>query len=556
MNIKSNWPVVVFSIMLIGALHGDAMAALEKLSDPVPKADGKVSMDFENADLKSVLKAFSMQAGINFIASDTIENKKVTVFLSNVSIELALVSMLEANGLLYEKQSDNLYLIKPSGKSPMRMITRIFKLDYLQVSVTPISKETEGSSSGVTIIGQPAVAAAGSSSQGMANPSAEPGSSGGSADSNIVKVVQSLMTQYGKIVADTRNNSLIITDAPNAFPAIEETIKKLDVEPLQIMITAEIIETSTSAMKRIGLEYGSETQLFKATYTGSGSTSGGTGTTTGTSPTFPTPFPFTQSFIKDTYGATLAGSGLFNYGTLQIADMDFVLKLLSQDSDTKYLSRPRIMTLNNETAVIKVSASTAIGINITSVAATNQNTSTAERAETGVVLKVTPQVNDKQDIFMRLEPSVSRAVASTLSANFYDPSYRSSACTLMIRDMETVVVAGLIQTNVIKTVRKVPILGDIPMIGEAFTSRYNQTEETEVIIFITPHIVKKRDAEYVTPKNMTDREYVIQNTLAKHISKPKGTPPASAGARYGVITRALRNYSAKTDHPRKDGPNK
>lgn len=551
---KNSWPVIILSIMLMGSPYGDGLSALENIATPSHRTDGKVSMDFENANLKSVLKAFSMQTGINFISSDVIENKKVTVFLSDVSVETALASILEANSLLYEKQADNLYLIKPSGKSPMKTVTRIFKLNYLQVAVLAASKDMEGSSSsGITIIGQPAIAEAGSLSQGMANAPAASKSSGDSNISNIVKIIQSLMTQYGKIVADVRNNSLIITDSPNVFAAIEETIKKLDVEPILVMISAEIIETSTSAMKKIGLEYGSEQQLFKATYTGGTDSSGGA--STGTSPTFPTPFPFTESFIKNTYGETLKGSGLFNYGTLQVADTEFVLKMLAQDTDTKYLARPRIMTLNNETALIKVSANTAIGINTTSVTQTSQVSETAERAETGVVLRVTPQVNDKQDIFMHLEPSVSRAVASTLSPNFYNPSYRSSVCTLMVRDMETVVVAGLIQTDVIKTVRKVPFLGDLPWIGEAFTSRYNKVEDTEIVIFITPHIVKKRDAEYITAKNMTDRDYVMQNSLTKH-TPGSNEKLADAKARENAVARALRNYSAKGSSARKEGFNK
>lgn len=533
MKIKNSWLITVFSIMLIGAFHGDGIAALEDANRPVPKTDDRISMDFENAGLQSVLKAFSVQTGINFIASDAIENKKVTVFLNDVSMKLALDSVLEANGLLYEKLSENLYLIVPSGKGPMRTVTRIFKLNYLSVSVVAPSGGPSSGASNITIIGAGSAIA----------PSAPASGGGGVTSSNIISVVQSLMTQYGRIVADTRNNSLVITDLPSVFPAIEAALKKLDVEPIQIMITAEIIETSTSALKRIGLEYGTdEGVIADVTYTG---------------PNLPSPLPFAQSFIKNTYGKTLLGAGSdFTYGTLTLGDTQMVLKLLATDTDTKYLSRPRIMTLNNETAIIRVSANTAIGINQTTVASSESETLTAERAETGVILRVTPQVNDGGDIFMLLEPSVSRAVVSTLSENFYDPSYRSSTCTMMVRDLETVVVSGLIQKNITKTVRKVPLLGDIPYLGEAFKSSYDKVEDTEVVIFVTPHIVRKRDAEYVTKKNMTDREYVMQNTLAKHAPGAQ-EKPLNPKEREGVITRALRNYSAKRSNaPQKTGQGK
>jgi len=532
MNRKKVWMAIILSLMLTGIVPRGGISASEILNGPIPNADDKVSMDFEGADLKNVLKAFSMQTGINFIASDVVENKKVTVFLSGVSIKMALASILEANGLLYELQGDNMYLIKPDGKPPVKTITKIFKLNYLQVSLMSLSSNPAAGSSNVTFIG---------SASAIAAPPA-PAGPGETADSNIVSVVKSLMTSYGKIVADTRNNSLIITDSPNVFPAIEETLKRLDVEPIQIMITAEIIETSTTALKRIGLEYGGDESIFTATYT---------------SPTLPSAVPFTDNFLKDTYGRPIFNAipPAFQYGTLSLGSTTMVLKLLATDSDTRYLSRPNIMTLNNETAIIKVSANTAIGINETIATAPATNTQTAERAETGVVLKVTPQVNDSGDIFMRLEPSVSRAVQSQLSDDFYDPSYRSSSCTLMVRDLETVVVSGLIQKNITKTVRKVPLLGDIPIIGKAFRSDYDNVEDTEVIIFITPHIVKKRDAEYVTPAQMTEREHMMQKTLSGYISKPQ-EKDEGAQDRESVRAFTLRKYSTNIQPTRKMGSDK
>jgi len=333
MNLKKIRIAIVLSLVLAGIVLCRESAASEIVNGVLPKTDDKVSMDFESADLKSVLKAFSMQTGINFIASDVIENKKVTVFLSRVSIKLALASILEANGLLYEMQGDNVYLIKPNGQALTKMVTKIFKLNYLQVSSMALAKDPMSGSSNVTIIGSASAVAAPPASKGPA----------GATNSNIVNIIQSLMTSSGKIVADIRNNSLVITDSPSIFPTIEATLKKLDVEPVQIMITAEIIETSTTALKRIGLEYGGEDSIITATYTAA---------------TLPTGIPFTESFIKDTYGQNLLNTGnpasipAFQYGTLSLGNTQIVLKLLATDSDTKYLSRPNIMTLNNETAII------------------------------------------------------------------------------------------------------------------------------------------------------------------------------------------------------------
>jgi len=512
---------------------------------PADGQTGKVSMDFESASLKDILKAFSRQTGISFIANDTIENKKITVFLNGVSIKEALSSILDANGFLYEKQEGNVYLIKPGGKAAIRTITKVYRLNYIQVYKMSLPSEPTASTSNITIIGQPAIAEAGSTAFSTANAPAasEPTSGKAGQAKNIIEVIRSLMSRYGKIVADRRNNSLIITDIPDVFENIEQTIKQLDVEPIQIMIQAEIIETTTDALKRIGLEYGSSSYLAKITYTGQSSTS---------KPSFPTPFPFTENFIKDVYNTNLAASGLFKYGIINISDTDIVLKALAQDDDTKYLSRPRIMTINNESAIISVSANTAIGITSSSVTQTGQSITTAERAETGIVLKVTPQVNDKGDIFMFIEPSVARAQASAFfSTQFMDPSYRSSSSTVMVRDGDTVVVGGLIQSNNFKTTRKIPILGDIPILGEPFKSRYREAVDTELLIFITPHVVKKRDLEYIVPEKMTDREYMIKDVMDRYSAQTADRKNAM-GDRQGqknskdreeAMNKALVNYS-------------
>jgi len=143
-------------------------------------------------------------------------------------------------------------------------------------------------------------------------------------------------------------------------------------------------------------------------------------------------------------------------------------------------------------------------------------------------------------------------VPTTLSVNFRDPSYRNSSCILMVRDLETVVVSGLIQKNITRTVRKVPFLGDIPFLGEMFKSNYDNVEDTEIIIFITPHIIKKRDAEYVTTPQMAEREYLMQRTLAGYISRSQGKP-ASSPDRESIRAAALRKYSTNIQPVRKSG---
>ena len=318
--------------------------------ETMPHEGIRITMDFEEASLKDVLKAFSRQSGINFIASEDIEDKKVSVFMDNIGVEEALSSILEASNLTYDKKADNVYLIKPVEEiDTSKMKTKVFKLNYIQVYDMP-SQQVTGLTSGAFATGGETETAAAAEEAFLTTETAIQGSQ---KQSDIIAIIQSLMSSQGKIVADKRTNSLIITDFPDRLKSIEEAIKKLDVEPIQIMIEAEIIETTTDAIKRLGIEYGGSETLSTITWGQTTTTSGGTSSSEGKRLTVPTPFPLTENFAKDVLGASgVASSGLFTYGTLTVNDANIVLKAISTDSDTRYLSRPRIMTLNNEPAII------------------------------------------------------------------------------------------------------------------------------------------------------------------------------------------------------------
>ncbi|MFH1790883.1 MAG: secretin N-terminal domain-containing protein [Candidatus Omnitrophota bacterium] len=477
------------------------------------ETEGKtISLDFENAYLQNVLKAFSRQAGINFIASESIGNKPITVYLDGVTVDQAIESMLDANGLTFEKRSENVYLIKPRrGEAGADMQqgmgekfeTRVYRLAYIHVY--DMSKAESGGSDMQLQTGTTSSETSGSS-----------GASGTSEEVEIIKILKTLMSPQGKIQSDTITNSLIVTDYTSKFEVIEDVITQLDIEPIQVVIQAEIIETTTGAVKRIGLEYGTETQTAAIQY---GKNSNITGSV---DPVASTPFPFSESFIKDTFGKNLLNDGTFSYGTISASSLQVVLKLFANDSDTKYLARPKIMTLNNMVAVIRISENTMVGTTSIAQEQSNNVSTSPERVQTGILLKVTPSVNEKGDIFMYLEPSISRATASTFNTNYQDPQDRSASCTVMVREGETVVIGGLMETENVETLRKIPFLGDIPILGEPFKSRYKKAEDTELIIFITPRIIKRAtNTENLMSRYDTEREYVIDQMLDKYDAKGK-----------------------------------
>jgi general secretion pathway protein D len=183
-----------------------------------------------------------------------------------------------------------------------------------------------------------------------------------------------------------------------------------------------------------------------------------------------------------------------------------VIKALETENMARYLAKPRIMSLSNETAEIKITADTVIGVSRSSVKDTGEVIETAERTETGVSLKVTPTVNRKGYITMTLEPEVSRAVQSPFFVNFADPTKRSAKTTVMVKDGQTIAIGGLLKTDEEDQDRNVPGLNRIPLIGNLFRSKGKRTVQTEIIVFITAHAILEAEDAAQTAKLLKDYE--------------------------------------------------
>jgi len=451
----------VFCLLFI--LCSASFAKEERPSLPeLPSADTHISLDFKDASLKDVLKLISQQSGINFIPSEDVQNKTITLYLENVPLKNAIDSVVDANGLYYEQGPDkNIFIIRASGVTKIKTITKIYTLNFAQVA--PLKVEASSTS------------ASSSSSSSSSTSSSYGGSeaSGGITEAAGIKdILVTLLSPNGNIVVDNRTNSLIITDIQEQFKLIEEMLLKLDTPTPQVFIEVEIIETSLEVADKLGLEYGGTSGSWSATFTG---------------PKKGYSFPYdTKSFKDHSQSAT------FTFGTMTFGDLAFTLKALASHADTKYLARPKLLTLNNETALIDITAETYVGSVTTSTPQTQTSTTSAERMSTGVSLKVTPQVNAADYVTMVLEPSVSRTEASAVNTGFLNPIKRSAKAKVMVKDGETIFIGGLLDTQKTGTKRKVPILGDIPVIGALFKSDSTTDKQTEILIFITPHIVKSK----------------------------------------------------------------
>ena len=434
---------------------------------------GRISLDFQDANLKDVLKLLSLQSGINFIAAENVKDRKITLFVDQVTVQDVLDQLLRANHLVSDTMPDsNILIIRETatGDGPPT-VTKIYKLHYARLSTSFLARAVasggRSSASGSGGLATTVIAAGGGSG----------GSSGGA--TGIDRVIEKLLTDGGSLVADERTNSLVITDVPDNYEKIERAIAALDVKTPQVLIEAELLEVSASKTKNLGIEWGG--------------TAGKTGPTLATftpATDATTRFPFT--LFKSSGLLTSSQSRTITLGTLNSAQFQAVLKAIQNDLTARLLAHPKVLTLDNERALIELTADTAIGKQVatTATGGTGTTATTAERSPTGIKLQVTPQINADGYITMYVEPSLSRPVASEFfPSEFVDPKIRSVSTIVRVRDGETIVIGGLIDRQDTKGLRKVPGLGNVPLVGAAFKKTDDTLSDVELIVFITPRIV-------------------------------------------------------------------
>ncbi|MEI8012002.1 MAG: secretin N-terminal domain-containing protein [Candidatus Omnitrophota bacterium] len=404
----------------------------------LPQYSHSVSLDFKNADLRDVLKAFSRQIGVNFIISEDVKAGPITVFLESVPVEDALKKILTANGLFGKYDAADNILVVGSMATKKKFITRVYALKYATVSTSKLLS--------TFALG-----------------------GGSAAGGTLVDSLKAVVSSAAKIAEDPRTNSLIITDEEDRFPIIEQTLARLDIPIAQILIEVQMIDTSKEALDEVGVKFGNT--FFELAGLGGKNYY----------------YPLDQAKILNNGGSLTYTSGTLNGGAFSA-----VLQFLSSRTDTKSLAHPKIMTMNNEMAQIKVTASEVVGVTTTAATSTSPMTQSAERTETGITLTVTPQVNlITGDILLAIEPLVaaSRTGATFNSQTYKDPETRSAKVKMKIHSGDTVVLGGLLRSEEEKIVIKLPFLGDIPLLGRLFRHDRVSIKNKELLIFITPRVI-------------------------------------------------------------------
>jgi len=276
---------------------------------------------------------------------------------------------------------------------------------------------------------------------------------------------------------------MIITDTQNNLDRIRELIEKLDVPPIQVTIDAHIYEIDKNEEERLGINWQKSIPI-------PGSADN----------------VFDMSIAPETSDAR--GTGVFRFGSLDINQFRALLAMLSTHSFAKVLSNPVITTLNNRQANITVGQAipyvSASQVN----AETGQVTNTIAQANANIALVVTPSVTGNDEVFLDIQPTISSVLGYTDLGGNSTPnlSNRSAQTQVICKNNHTIVIGGMIKTDKSESLSKVPFFGDLPGIGKLFQRKTNREIRTELIIFITPHIVH-RDANRSANREKSSDSY-------------------------------------------------
>ncbi|MBV8889102.1 MAG: type II secretion system secretin GspD [Alphaproteobacteria bacterium] len=308
-----------------------------------------------------------------------------------------------------------------------------------------------------------------------------------------------------RIIANRRNNALLIYATPNEYSVIEGMLRKIDIIPLQVLIEATIAEVTLNDQLAYGTQFflGGKvagTLGFNNLSTAAGSTSTTTGATTTAGTTAATTSTLTGNALLAANAAGAIANNfpgfVLNYGSRA------AINALSQVTQLKVLSSPQVMVLDNEPARLQV------GNLVPIITGSSQSTLTSgapivnnvDYRETGVIMQVTPRVNSGGLVTLDIAQEVSD-VLNTTSSTINSPTFdeRLIRTRVAVQDGQTVGMAGLIRDSDTESNAGIPWLKDIPLLGILGSSQNNNRARTELLVLITPHIVHdQRDALSLT----------------------------------------------------------
>ncbi len=304
--------------------------------------------------------------------------------------------------------------------------------------------------------------------------------------------IRSVSFESGVLVTpDKATNSLVIIASPEDYETIKGVISQLDIKRRQVYVEAAIMEISLDKQRDLGIEFRSVEKLNNDRVTSLGGTNfGGIGAATTGPAAFANILGLAVGIVK----------GTFSYGGVEYLNIGALVRALQSESDVNILSTPNILTTDNQKAEIMV------GENVPFITGKSQGAggvtlTTIERKDIGITLRLTPQISSDDHVTLDIYQEISSlADVAGLDPNVVGPTTtkRAATTTVVVKNGQTVAIAGLIRDNKSTIEYKVPLLGDIPLLGWFFKFQSKKSDKTNLMVFLTPHIIKEsEDADII-----------------------------------------------------------
>ncbi len=436
----------------------------------------KLSLNFQNIEVRSLLQVIADFTNFNVVTSDSVTGN-VTLRLKDVPWDQALDIILQAKNLGVRKSGNVLWI------APKDEIAAKEKLELESQAQLAALEPVRTQSFQLNYSKAEQVA------KGLVG---EGGGDGAGAR---------ILTNRGSVIAETRTNQLFITDIPSKLEEIQRLISKIDIPVRQVLIEARIVEANDSFGRSLGVKLGA-TDLKQAntgTLTGYpvgegnrvalGANYGAVGIATGQGGSSSTTTGDAQFFTLPAVGlggynpATFALS-LFNASAQRFLNLE--LSALEADGKGKIVSSPRVITADQVKALIEQ------GTELPYQAATSSGATQVQFKKANLKLEVVPQITPEGNVIMDVDVNKDSVGQQTAAGFAIDTKHVKTQ--VLVENGGTVVIGGIFTMEERNTETKVPLLGDIPALGYLFKTRTRSSEKKELLIFITPKIVSERTA--------------------------------------------------------------
>ncbi len=491
-----------------------------------------ISLDFKGMDVIDVLKLLAQRGNMNVAISKNVRGK-VTMFLKDVSVYDAFDIILATNALAYEKSGNILNVMTDKDYQRRygqtfhdRRVIKTFEVEHaIAAEVGKILVQIKSkigkiivdeSANTIIVMDSPSVIKeCGKIISAFDKPTETRVFSLDYAKVDEVKpkIEERLTKNIGFVQIDERTNKIIITDLASKMAKIELLINELDERTREVLIEAKILEITLNDEYRWGINWD---QVFKLAANFGGPAMIGAN--------------FLDTFAGEILPATngtIIGSAI-EIGSLTNNDYHYLIQILETMGRTEVLSSPRIVVINNEEASILVGTNQPYATTGTTISDNfSQTTQQVTYVDLGIKLFVTPTINKNGYVTMKIKPEVSSQTGSVDIVSEEGTTIRTTSIpiiqtseaetTVMVKDGNTIVLAGLIEKREEVQENRIPILADIPFLGKLFKSESkgsdDNPERRELVIFITPHIISgdiqsPEVKEYLTTPEVGKSEFV------------------------------------------------